>query len=268
MAAISFPTTQPNRVVSSDSPLWVVRPDKWFALGSSVTGVLTSCNRYDLLKRTLDSFFATNTLALRELIVVEDGGTVPANLQRRYPGKIQWLSTGRRVGQIAAIDYAYSRVQTPYIFHLEDDWEFYCAGFIEQSMAILERHPKCLQVWIRALDDTNGHPVLSRLYRVNYVHWRKMAFDYGTWHGFSFNPGLRRMKDYVAIGGYGRCCSFDFRKSLQSEAAISVWYKNHGYFAAILCSGDVSGYIRHIGWDSHVGPPVKANISAAKNTQR
>ena len=96
------------------------RPEQLFAPLSPVTGVLTSCDRHDLLERTLDSFFATNTFPLRELIIVEDGDTVPHHLRRKYASNVQWLSTGRRVGQIAAIDYAYSRVQTRYIFHAVD----------------------------------------------------------------------------------------------------------------------------------------------------
>ena len=36
-----------------------------------------------------------------------------------------------RQGQIKSVDYAYSMVETPYIFHLEDDWEFYESYFIE-----------------------------------------------------------------------------------------------------------------------------------------
>ena len=244
------------------------RPEQLFAPLSPVTGVLTSCDRYDLLERTLDSFFATNSFPLWELIIIEDGDTVPRRLQRKYSSGVQWLSTGRRVGQIAAIDYAYSRVQTRYIFHMEDDWEFYAVGYIERSMAILRRHPRCLQVWIRALDDTNGHPVLAPVYRVNQVRWRKMAFNYGDWHGFSFNPGLRRLRDYIALGGYGRCCTFDFHQARRSEAAISTWYRGHGYFAAILCGADVQGYVRHIGWDSHVGPPVPAHEPVSMGAQQ
>ncbi|MCQ5167817.1 hypothetical protein NE645_17870, partial [Roseburia hominis] len=35
---------------------------------------------------------------------------------------------------------------TAYIFHCEDDWEFYRPGFVEDSRAILENKPEILQV--------------------------------------------------------------------------------------------------------------------------
>jgi hypothetical protein len=223
-----------------------------------ITGVLTSCNRYDLLERTLASFFDMNTAPIEKIIVVEDGPDIPDTVQAKFSDRpVEWISTGRRVGQIAAIDYAYSRVATPYIFHLEDDWQFYRPGFIEKSLVILETNPKCLQVWLRALNDTQRHPVLPHLYVNHGVEWRRMAFDYvlmGEWHGFSFNPGLRRLADYVSVEGYGRHARFDPAKPGAAESALNKLYRRRDFFAAILCDGEGSGYVRHIGRGRHVGP--------------
>jgi hypothetical protein len=223
-----------------------------------ITGVLTSCNRYDLLQATLQSFFNVNRTALANLIVVEDGPEIPQEVRNHFDGcGIEWISTGRQVGQIAAIDYAYSRVKTPYIFHMEDDWEFYRSGFLQKSLAILETNPKCLQVWIRALNDTQGHPVEPHVYCDREVQWRRMALDYrfkGNWHGFAFNPGLRRFADYVSIGGYGVHTRFDPAQPGASESEIGRVYRQRDFFAAILCDNEGAGYVRHIGWQRHVGP--------------
>ena len=227
-----------------------------------ITGVLTSCKRYDLLSKTLVNFFAMNTAPLEKLIVVEDGPDIPEDVRRgfgKYP--VEWISTGRRVGQIAAIDYAYSRVRTPYIFHLEDDWLFHRPGFVEKSLVVLESNPKCLQVWLRSLTDTQRHPVNPHVYCDHGVAWRRMAFDYvlmGEWHGFSFNPGLRRLCDYVSIGGFGIHTRFDPSKPGLAESAISKLYRKRDFFAAILSDGDGAGYVRHIGRGRHVGPEGEA----------
>jgi Glycosyl transferase family 2 len=235
---------------------------------SLVTGVITSCNRHALLDRTLDSFFAMNSYPLRQLIVVEDGETIAEQLKEKYGAQeIVWISTGRRVGQIAAIDYAYSHVRPPYIFHMEDDWEFYRSRFIEASLTVLERRRKCLQVWLRALNDTNGHPVGPRIHITGGVRWRRLAFNYGEWHGFSFNPGLRRLSDYVILGGYGSCSQFNFEYPRRSESAISQWYRDRGYYAAILCDDKGRGFVRHIGDYDHVGRPsdyASTSMGAAK----
>lgn len=233
-----------------------------------VTCVVTSCNRHDLLDVTLASFFTYNTYPIERIIVVEDGISVPGSLTEKYKLRpIEWISTGERVGQTAAVDYAYSRVPTPYIFHMEDDWEFYESGFIEKSLQILTAQPKCLQVWLRALNDTNGHPYGRRVHQDDNATWHQVIFDYKpvgwyglsklrrlisglgqeNWHGFSFNPGLRRLTDYILTGGYGKLANYDFHNPTEAEMAIGQFYRNQGYFSAILCDHGGRGYVRHIG---------------------
>ena len=172
-----------------------------------VTAVCTSCRRPDLLERTLESFFAFNTYPLKQLVIVEDGPTSGnAKLIRRFCNRpITWIATGGNAGQITAIDLAYSLVDTEAVFHLEDDWEFYAPEFIEKSVAVLAADPSCLQIWLRALHDTNGHPLEPGMELVGGVKVRRLTFGYlGLWHGFSFNPGLRRITDYRRIGDFSR----------------------------------------------------------------
>jgi hypothetical protein len=138
---------------------------------------------------------------------------------------------------------------------MEDDWLFNRPGFIEKSLKILEFNPKCLQVWIRSLNDTQGHPVEEHIYATRGVKWRRMAFNYvlkGEWHGFSFNPGLRRLCDYVSVGGFGIHTRFHYNPG-DAESTISELYRRRDFYAAILCDGDGSGYVRHIGDGRHIG---------------
>lgn len=224
------------------------------SLNSPVTCVLTSSNRHDLLIQTINSFWKFNRYPLAKFIVVEDGPPIPDTIKSLIinADQIKWIDTGRRVGQTAAIDYAYSRVRTPYIFHIEDDWEFYQSGFIEDSLPILQSQPKCLQVWIRSLTDTNGHAVLEKVHYSQEIAWRRMALSYktewGEWHGFSWNPGLRRLRDYQSIQGYGIHGRFrPGSERLKSEQVISRIYRSRDFFAAILATHQGAGYVRHIG---------------------
>ncbi|MGE5269130.1 MAG: glycosyltransferase [Thiohalocapsa sp.] len=231
-----------------------------------ISVVLTSCGRQDLLERTLDSFFAFNTAPVAQFLVVEDG-TLDANallIEKYRQHGITWLATSGRVGQIAAIDHAYALVEHPYIFHMEDDWEFYHGGFIENSLQVLEAFPDCLQIWLRALDDTNGHPLCPEQRTAGGIPFRKLQFDFhGRWHGFSFNPGLRRTADYRLLGKYGWFVTFDANDPSTSERAISEIYRQLGFYASILGDQDGSGYLRHIGWDRTVGEPMTAGGDVA-----
>lgn len=224
-----------------------------------ITGVLTSCNRHDLLVETLESFFRTNTLPLERFIVVEDGPDVPSNIRGPFADHgIEWISTGKRVGQIAAIDYAYSRVTTPYIFHLEDDWLFYRPGYMERSLVVLESDAEVLQVWLRPVGYVQDHPIEPKQFVERGVEWRRLAHHHelssGYWHGFSFNPGLRRLRDYIAIDGYGIHTKGATDAGVEAENLIGEIYRRRGLYAAILTDTDGAGYARHMGQGRRVQP--------------
>jgi hypothetical protein len=205
--------------------------------------VVTSCGRQDLLEETLDSFFAHNTYPLTKHIVIEDSERPGINdaLQRKYRERsILWLQNDARRGQLRSIDIAYAYANTEFIFHCEDDWRFFSPGFMERSISVLDADPAILQVWLRRLDDTNTHPVLPDAHATpDGVPYRLLAVDYGPWSGFSFNPGLRRRRDYERVAPYER---------IGSEWALSICYRQLGYMAAIL----LHPAVEHIGWGRHV----------------
>jgi hypothetical protein len=229
---------------------------------ADTTVVVTSCGRQDLLERTIASFLRFNSASIERFIVVEDGSGEPnLTLQTRYSGdSFLWLATGTRVGQIRAIDAAYQYVRTPYIFHCEDDWEFYAGGFIELSQRVLEEHSRWLQVQIRAVDDLHGHPLVDQEYSSGPARYRVLQHDwdagyFGTWHGFAFNPGLRRLADYERLGSYAQVVTFDPDRPWEAERQIGVEYKARGFYTTVLTNNDGKGYVRHIGENRHVDSP-------------
>jgi len=226
---------------------------------SDVTLVLTSCGRQDLLERTLDSFLRYNTYPIREFIIIEDGdGSKNQKLAQKYQNfPFIWLASAERVGQVAAIDIAYSKVKTDFIFHCEDDWEFFAPRFIEKSVVILKGRDDILQVNVRAPDDLNGHPVLECVILEKEIPYRLIshhydAGDWGIWHGFAWNPGLRRRRDYNLLGSFGSLDPSGSKLPWQVEREASEFYQKHGFFAAILADNNGLGYVRHLGEDRHV----------------
>lgn len=223
--------------------------------GRRVSVVVTSCGRQDLLDRTLHSFFSHNDHPIAQFIVVEDGPAAANNaIAKRFADRnITWLATGKRIGQIAAIDHAYSFASSPYIFHLEDDWEFTCSGFIAKSFAVLEAAPDCVQVWLRALWDTNHHPLEARREFVATVAVQRVRPGYlGKWCGFSFNPGLRRKHDYDRLGRYCWHTEYRFDEPTAAEATLSRIYHQLGYYAVVLADNGGNGYLRHTGFARRV----------------
>ncbi len=243
----------------ADLPGRVKHPDQSTA---SITVVITSCGRQDLLVRTLDSFLKYNGYPIREVVVIEDGEAEKnVALQERYrQHDFRWLSTGAQVGQIAAIDMVYRSVETEYIFHCEDDWEFFAPGFMEKSLSVLTHNPDILQVWVRALSDTNNSPVMDYVFFADEVPYRLIqpghhTEEWGTWYGFSFNPGLRRRRDYQLLGSFGTLDPLRQKRSYEVEREASEFYLKHGFLAAILADNDGKGYVKHIGWGRRVSTP-------------
>lgn len=223
-----------------------------------VTVVVTSSNRHDLLERTLDSFVACNTYSgVKRIIIMEDSYFYPHfvdNNEKYADYDISVLLTRPRLGQLLGIDVAYKYVDTEYIFHMEDDWEFYAKGFIETSFPILEASPKILQAHLRRLDDLfpmgNLDYTIDASKKFAIIHEGKTA--HGSWHGFSFNPGLRRFADYKVLGSYSGKLLEPRYAGQHFEAYIGLLYKELGYVTAISLFNNSNGFVRHIGEDRHV----------------
>ena len=230
-----------------------------------ITFVLTSCGRIDLLEKTLDSFFKYNEHPIERYLIIEDSADPTVfkeckNLNKKYDGVLEFIFNKKKLGQTASIDKAYSKVKTPYIFHCEEDWEFYRGGFIEDSLKVLESQPKVLQVWIRPKSDHHvskieaktfllpGDVVVRRVLPTTFVSYKngKPDLKVENYIGFSWNPGLRRLSDYQISPINSNYSSFE------AEHQIDAAYREDGYMVVSLSKDDDDGYVRHIGWDRRV----------------
>lgn len=223
-------------------------------MDSDITLVITSCHRHALLKMTLDSFIRCVDLPVDATIITEDSFEPrPDWLLEDYSpklGKITWLQDNESkkdpsifMRHIDSIDRAYAKVQTTYIFHCEDDWLFIRKDFMIKSKNILSQYPQISMVAIRGMrliqDACYPFPLFN-----SHIH--------DGWGGMHFNPGLRRLSDYLKIGGHYRPhCTSGF-----PERDISQLYLKMGYVMA-----DV-GYecIEHLGDRCHVGRILQERI--------
>lgn len=166
---------------------------------TNLTLCITSCNRHDLLRATMESFFAYTDLQPQQILVYEDSDQpMPEWLkawewQRRQPFK--WLSDGARKGQAYACARLIQEAKHDWVMWLEDDWLFQRGSgpFIHESKAILESNPDIIKVSLRG--DTGWHPLEldSRGFKIAKPYWR------GVWGGWAWNPGVSRLGDVKAL---------------------------------------------------------------------
>ena len=230
---------------------------------NEITMVITSCNRPELLKYTLESFIKYNTYPIKETYIIDDSGIVGCNDLVIEPFlsvlNIKMIYNKINIGQIQSIDKVYSYVTTKYIFHCEEDWEFLQSGFIEKSLCIFKEchKEKLYTVWLRPHNCTSGHPILYDSTQRGYYKM-KPDFSYEdkgdiyTWCGFTFNPGVRQTIDCLLFHPYSMKCEKNIKngKEYVGEYILNKKYADAGFFAVIL--DDPNGHVNHIGWDHHI----------------
>jgi GT2 family glycosyltransferase len=210
----------------------------------NVTVVITSTNRLDLLERTIKSFKKYNTYPIEKYIIIDDSTQVTAEQIDRLLPDSHIIINPTNIGQSASIDKAYSYVTTDFIFHCEDDWEFFDESFIEKSIDVLNERPDIYNINIRIMNDGekgSSHPVSKTAQKtVNgtiYYEWEQEYIK--MWHGFSWNPGLVKLSNYIKMQPYVQYLN---------EKGINKRYKELGFLAASL----EKPYCRHIGKNRHV----------------
>ncbi|WP_118133201.1 glycosyltransferase family 2 protein [Oceanicella sp. SM1341] len=214
--------------------------------GVVYTVALTSCGRFDLLDATLRSLIDHLDVPPAEIVVIEDGGDERVReVAARQSVPVRVMVNGERLGQMASIDRLYASIETPYVFHCEDDWEFFRKGFIAESARILEARPDISMVSLRDLQELNPLVRGSELEEVGGVPCYPLDTRlHPEYFGYSFNPGLRRLSDFRAAAPI---------EAIGGEEDISYWFRKRGFRYAVLGNPAV----RHIGWERHVDDPTK-----------
>lgn len=211
-------------------------------LRDDITVVFTSCGRLDLLSITVESFLKYNTHPISKFIIIDNSGNqnIGPILNTMFGKKenFEIIINETNIGQVGSIDKAYSLIETEYIFHCEDDWLFFDYGFIELSLEILKLRKDISNVNIRIrFDGERGsmHPIIGPYTTPkNNIYYEYQQNYLGEWHGFSWNPGLRRLSDYKNIMPY---------KKYKNEQGVNLLFKNLGFKAACL----EKYYCKHIG---------------------
>jgi hypothetical protein len=211
-----------------------------------VTLVITSCGRFSFLKSTIESFFKYNTYPIKKVIIIdnsntENSSTIITEIINKFSQNYEVIINEQNIGQVASIDKAYNLVETEFIYHCEDDWEFFDYGFVEKSMDVLVSNNSVVNVNTRIrFDGEKGsmHPVYGDFITENGTKYKLYEYGYlGAWHGFSWNPGLRKKSDYELIKPFSK---------YGNEERVGNEYFNLGFKSACL----ENFYNKHLGTHS------------------
>jgi hypothetical protein len=230
-------------------------------MNDNVTFVLTSCGRVGLLERTITSFIKYNTYPIDRYILIDDSADIQVfkdieNLNEKLGNIFELHFNYEKIGQVRSVDKLHSMVSSDYIFHCEDDWEFYNPDFIKKSIDVFKEDEKILQVLIRPKTDSLSTGMSSVILQTkNGTKYRKVVpvsylvdpainrwvRNYG---GFTLNPALKRTSDYKLLPSYTSISDKD-----GCEEPVDKFYSSLGFYVVSLSESDSDGYVRHIGWE-------------------
>jgi hypothetical protein len=140
-----------------------------------------------------------------------------------------------------SIENGVKYITTPYVFHCEDDWEFFCPGFIELSIQILESNNRISQVLLRSYDEyVNMYKMKIKLSNNIDSLYNIIKLNEGT-AVYSFNPSLKKKEIELLNIPY---------EDWDDEFTIQNKINELGMFAVVTTN--VNGFVRHIGWNNHI----------------
>ena len=191
-----------------------------------ITHCMTIGRRPDLLKQTLQSLRGLPDLPT---LAINDFGDAETNaVFATLVSSGQLVGPQDRLGHHRAIDALYRHVQTPFILHGEDDWQFMRTDFLDAALRLLTADPAISCVCLR---DTADMPMSDeargkiRTCETQDIRYQRMDGLHDQWHGYTFNPHLARKALWEELGGFSH---------FEKERHISRHLRAQGYHVAFL----------------------------------
>lgn len=220
-----------------------------------VTLTITSCKRLDLFKKTVNSFIncCTDVHIISRWVCVDDNSDEQdrREMKKLYPFFDFYWKTPQEKGHPQSMNILRSKVDTPYIFHLEDDWLFISRrDYLSDALEVLGEDGRVKQCLINRgyAERQNDIDIVGGAYKVAssglryFVHempsnaeekaaW---ALKHGTnvkhcnyWPHYSFRPSLFSARVWKELGEFDEGVS-------HFERDYSIRYARRGWQSAFL----------------------------------
>ena len=112
---------------------------------NNVTFTVTTCKRFDLFEKTMNSFIncCLDLLNIDRWLVVDDNSSEEdrTKMKNLYPFCEFVFKSPENKGHAVSMNIIRTMVKTPYILHMEDDWKFFVRkNYIKPAIEILIRN--------------------------------------------------------------------------------------------------------------------------------
>ena len=218
-----------------------------------ITFTITTCKRFDLFEKTINSFLncCTDLDRIDEWLCVDDNSSEEdrMKMQAKYPFFTFYLKSLSEKGHPQSMNIIRDTVTTPFIFHMEDDWKyFHQTNFLTQCMDALLANDKIGQCLINknyaeTIDDKtsvggalaktkNGTRFIIHEHTHDEASKQEFNKKYGNqrncayWPHFSFRPSLLKRDVLTLLGPYNEKIShfeMDYSHKYTKKGLVSVF---------------------------------------------
>jgi hypothetical protein len=207
---------------------------------------LTIGRRPTLLRQTLESLLPRANF--KKIIAINDFRDEETNdvFKNLCPAGIL-INLDEQIGHHRAVDLMYSKVNSPYILHCEDDWLFNSDLMLSESIQLLQGNKKIGSVCLRTIEDYNlsiKDKSNAIVHELNDIKFCRLDGLHEQWHGYTFNPHVTSLSQWKEFGPYS---------AFKKERHLSRKLRSAGTFVAYLQPGSCV----HIGVDDSVSNPIK-----------
>ena len=227
---------------------------------NAITITTTTCKRTDLITRTVDSFLVCMNdykKYVKEWIIIDDNSNDKdrAFMKERYPFIRFIYKTPSEKGHPRSMNMFLKEVKTPYVFNLEDDFEFFRRGnHFERMLNIIKldkSYGQCLmninygedtdkgsEIWgstMKYSKGTSASPQGTRYFVHNFYTGKELDEAQRKlncpsclyWPHFSFRVGITKREVFDTLGDYDESA-----KHFEMEYAYR--YVSKGYKTTFL----------------------------------
>lgn len=219
-----------------------------------ITFTITTCKRFDLFEKTINSFLncCTDLDRIDNWLCIDDNSSEEdrTKMKEKYPFFTFYWKTLNEKGHPKSMNIIKNIVKTPFIFHMEDDWKyFHRTNYISKCMDILVSDNmigQCLinKNYAEIINDAhiaggiltktkNGTRFYTHEYTPDKVSEQNFSKKYGMqrncayWPHFSLRPSLLKKEVLDIIGPYNEQIS-------HFEIDYSNRYVNRGFKSVFL----------------------------------
>jgi len=220
-----------------------------------ITFTITTCKRYDLFEQTINSFIncCQDIHMIDKWLCVDDNSNEEdrKKMQEKYPFFEFYFKTKAEKGHPQSMNIIRNKVTTPYIFHMEDDWKFFCKrNYITHCLDVLGQSSQIGQCLINKnymetandlckivggfeyITDSGYRYIVHEHYsdkesQMKFMEKYNNFANCAYWPHFSFRPSLLRTVIIKQLGEYNE-------KISHFEMDYSYRYRNAGYVSAFM----------------------------------